>query len=248
MSDGPLKSAAASSSRLVASLLRLAVGVAVKCRMPMKQLTKLVQVTYYMELKKRSGKSLQEIADLLGVSLRTVGVLSAASKKEMYAPEKQVEPMRRINALLQRGPMSRDELVDHLEDLEEEEIDRALHFLQSLEWVQQRGARFQLAEVLRSFVDEDVTRRMDALNHQMDVTAAGVWTGFMLGNHDAKARTWSLSAIPEDFSAFAEKAVSYLRHSAVDLEEAATENPGQAKRYGITLMIAPIEDSPRKKK
>lgn len=229
-------------ARLVFSLLQAAVRLAARVHMPLDRITDLLRTAYFLEHRRKHPRDLQVIADKLGVSLRTAGSLNKQLKEPFFAPETEVEPIRIITGALLGAPSSIEGLAA-ITQLDIVEVRRAIKHLQELGWVdvdEHEVAR--LAGTLRSFVTEDLQRRVDGVNHQLAIIADSVWARFARGEDDtAGARSWSFAARPEDVEAAMERTFKALRAEAVEMEEAALEQGGGA-RYGITVAFAPREE------
>ncbi len=86
-------------------------------------------------------------------------------------------------------------------------------------------------------------RRLDGLNHQLDILVSSVHQRFHVGNDDsARARSWFFAAREADVTPFIEETVRTLRHGAIDLEETALAE-GDYRRFGVTVAITPVEES-----
>lgn len=229
-------------ARLVFSLLKAAVRVAARVEMPLGRLTDLLRHAYFLEYRRHHPRDLSEVAERLGVSIRTAGSLNRALKGDFFAPENLVEPVRVITAALSGQPMDVAELAAET-DLEEVEVRRVVTHLLELGWLEpDEGERVRLAAVLYSYVTEDIERRIDGVNHQLGVIADSVWTRFVKQeNHHAGARSWSFQARPDDVAEAMEQTFRELRARAVRMEEAAVED-GAHDRYGITVAFAPLEE------
>jgi DNA-binding transcriptional ArsR family regulator len=231
------------SSRLVYSLLKAAVRVAARSRLPMAELVDLVQLAYFEEVRRHHPRELGVVADALGLSLRSVGTLNRRLKRAFFAAEQAVQPARRITSLLLDGPRSAAELERQASELEPSQVRRALDLLRQEGWVERSGRRFSLRTRLRSFVDEELSRRIDALNNQMEIIASSVWARFLDRSEGASGRTWVFAARPADIQAFIAETIRTLRHGAIDLEEAALAE-GAFARYGVTVAFSPVEKEP----
>ncbi len=225
-------------SRLVFSLLQGAARLAARVHMPLGRLTDLLRTAYFHELRRRHPRDLAAIADKLGVSLRTAGTLNRALREPFYAPENRVEPVREVIAALQLGVRTPAELAARL-DLEPAEVRRILTHLVEVGWASVDGeGRAALITEFRNHVADDLERRVDGVNHQMDVVARSVWARFVSERADAAGRTWSFTARPEDVEAAAGRVLAALRAEAIALEEAAMA-AGGGRRYGLTVALAP---------
>ena len=231
------------ASRLVYSLVRSAVRVAARFKMPMDRFMQLCQVAYFEEHRRRYPKDLSKVAQALDLSLRTAGTLNRRGKREeFFKPETEIEPLRRVAAALKRGPKSLPQLQRSLSDIEPALLSRALAVLVDSAWVEKKGGRYALRPGFRSHVHDELPRRIDGLNRQMDVLAASVWARFVtLDERPGLGRTWVFTAREEDLSPAFEKTVLDLRHNAIDLEEKA-EREGSGQQYGVTIALAPMKE------
>ena len=232
--------------RVLASVLRIAVRIAVRARVPTKKLTKLLQVTYYQELRKNPEHSVKDIANLLGVSPSTVDGLSARSRSNFYAPETEIEPQRRLILALRRKPLTMSDLKAALPKVKAADLKRHVQSLIDVGWaVACTDNTIALTDKMPSMAHADLIRRFDGLNHQMDITADAIWTGFVGQSSEALARSWTVLTTSQEFEALQTSAIQTLRYAAVDAEERAlAEHPGNVKHYSMTLTMAPsLEDS-----
>ena len=244
MSETPSEAVVGLSGRLLFSLLRGAARLAARFHLPLDRFTELAQLAYFQEHRKRSPRDLSAVADELGVSLRTAGTLNKKLKGDFLAPELEVEPLRALTDVLLDGPRTRQELTDHLDDEDAARISRALELLIDNGWLEVTGddERYALQTELRSFVSDDIDRRIDGLNHQLDILVSSVRERFIAGNDQtARARSWFFAAREEDVPKFIEQTVRELRHGAIDLEESALTS-GDYRRFGVTVAITPVEE------
>jgi Mn-dependent DtxR family transcriptional regulator len=239
---GPAGAAEELPSRLVMSLLYAAVRVAARVEMPLHRLTDLLRTAYFLEHRRRHPRDLATVAEKLDVSLRTAGSLNRSLREDFYAPETRVEPLRLVTSALLEGPCSLDRLEVET-GLDTAEVRRTVHQLGQVGWVElDESGIVKLTGTLRSFVAEDVQRRVDAVNHQLAIIAESVWSTFVRQEQGkAGARTWSFAAKPEAVAEVLQRTFANLRAEAVALEEDALAD-GVHHRFGITVAIAPLED------
>lgn len=227
-------------SRLVYSLLKAVVRVAAKANMPMADLTELTQLAYFDELRRSHPRELSTIAEKLGLSLRSIGGLNKRLRQAFFAAEANVQPTREVCSALVDGALSLAELQAALPDLEKTQLRQALAFLKKSEWVEIKERRYQLKGRLRSYVDEQLTRKIDGLNRQMDILASSVWSRFVEGKNTSVGRSWVFAAKDKDVLTFIESTIKTMRHGAVDMEEAALDE-GDYKQYGVTFSVSGVE-------
>ncbi|MCB9663325.1 MAG: hypothetical protein H6732_04375 [Alphaproteobacteria bacterium] len=246
MSAGPSEPDAASAvelpARLVFSLLKAAVRIAARVELPLTRFQDLVRSAYFLEYRRRFPRDLATVADKLGVSLRTAGTLNRSLTDDFFAPETRVEPVRQVTSALVGEPMDLPNLVVST-DLDEAEVRRAVKHLVEVGWVEARAdGTYALSGSFRSYVAEDLARRVDAVNHQLTVIAESVWTRFVHGDDGAAAaRTWAFLARPEDVQELIARTLAHLRSEAVALEEQALAD-GSGRRFAMTVAIAPRDE------
>jgi len=230
------------SGRLIYSLLTAAVKTAARFKMPMARVVELLQMAYYEELRRKNPRNLNKVAKELGQSLRTAGILSKRSKEEFFQPETDIKPLREITALLTSGAKSKEKIIESLKHQEVDDVERALEFLLDNGWLKEDGGKYQLNTQVRSYIDDNWQRRIDGLNHQMEVIGNSVWNCFLEGNNEtASARSWTFAARPEDFAEMMNKSCQQIRHNAIDVEDTAL-NDGISQRYAVTIAFTPVKD------
>ncbi len=237
--------AAALPARLVFSLMQAAVRVAARVHMPLKQLQELVRTAYFLEHRRNHPRDLVSVADKLDVSLRTAGTLNKQLRDAFFRPEREVEPIRSVTTALLGGPLSRAGLEEETE-LEGPELERALTHLGELGWIDiGDDGVVRLSRTLRSWVADDLEKRVDGINHQLSVIAEGVWSRFV--RHDTATsggRTWTFAVREEDLGPLVDRVIAVLRAEAVAAEEAAMADDGGGTRVGMTVAIAPMRPAP----
>lgn len=237
------------AARLLFPFLRTAARLAARFRLPLDRVTELTQLAYFQELRRRRPRDLSGVAADLGVSLRTAGTLSQKLKGDFLKPELDVRPLRELTALLLDGPQRRSRLLAAADDDERGRRERALDVLLGNGWVSARDdgddPLLSLTGTLRSFVSDDLDRRLDGLSHQLEIVEQSAAQRFVLRNDDtARGRTWFFAARPDAVAALIEETVRELRHRVIDLEETALRE-GDYQRFGVTLAITPVEEDDR---
>jgi hypothetical protein len=232
------------SARLLFSLLRSAARLAARFDLPLDRLVELTQLAYFQEIRRDAPRDMGRVARKLGVSLRTAGSLSKKMRGDFLAPEVQVQKLRKLTGILLDGPLKKSALLPAMTDGDSIALERALKLLEENDWLSVSGQAddptYALKTTLRSFVSDDLNRRIDGLNHQLDILTASIQQRFLAGNDKtARARSWFFAARDEDIPGFIEETVKDLRHGAIDLEEAALKTDTY-KRYGVTIAITPV--------
>lgn len=228
-------------ARLVFSLLQAAARLAARVAMPLGQLTDLLRTAYFLEYRRRHPRDLATVAEKLGVSIRTAGTLNRELKGDFFTPETAVEPVRRVTTALLGRPLTLDGLSAET-GLDAAEVKRAVAQLVELGWVEVTGDSVRLSTSLRTYVTDDLQRRIDGVNHQLAVIADSVWARFVRGNGEtATGRTWSFVAKPEEVERAVAVTLAQLREQAVALEDSALAD-GVRERFAITVAVTPIEE------
>ena len=230
-------------SRLVYSLCKAAARVAASSRMPMAELLDLMELAYFEEVRRQHPRELGSVAAQLGLSLRSVGSLHRRLKDAFFAAERAHAPTRRVSSILLSGARSLPEIVAAAPELEPTQVRRAVKALEARGWITRNSGRYALVARLRSYVDDQLSARIDALNNQMEIIASSVWARFVGGVDSAIGRSWVFAARAADLQPFIEQTMRALRHGAIDLEESALA-AGTFARHGVTISFAPIEDTP----
>ena len=226
--------------RLVFALLRPAVRVCRRFRIPLDVIEQLARLAYYEEL--RAGGATQvEVAEILGKSIRTVVNVERLARSGFMAPEDEVRLARHLEEVLAEGPQSTVALAARL-DHTEAEVERAVLGLVGAGRARATETGFVLAERFQSLVQDDIHARLVGLEHQLEVMTASVVRRFF-GASDGRptaARTLSFVGTAADVQGLADELIRTLRLKAVDVEERALEVGGY-DRYGVTFAVAPAD-------
>jgi hypothetical protein len=222
--------------------LTAAVRIAARVEMPLGRITSLLRTAYFMEYRRRFPRDLAIISEKLDVSIRTAGTLNRQLKDDFFAPETRVEPLRQVTAALLVGVETIEDLMAQT-NLEEPEVRRTVNQLVQVGWAKMSDSgALSLEGTLRSFVTEDVQRRVDGVNHQMAIIADSVWETFVAEDREtAGARSWSFAARPEALAAAMARMFETLRLEAIALEEDALDS-GIHDRFGITVAVSPVKE------
>lgn len=225
--------------RLVFSLLRGAVRLAARFRMPLKTFEELCRLAYYEELRRRSDAPHTRIAQIFRRSLRTVGALEKQYRGDFLAPEVEVERARRIEAEFADGPRTVAAVAKRLSQPVEEVQTIADALLAAGRLQSAANGRLALNHDYVSLVRQDLKNRVDGLNHQLDVVANAVGARFLDGEHTAIARTFALAALPDRAEDLGDSIVRAVRDRCADAEETALKQGGHAA-YAVTLAFTPV--------
>ena len=173
--------------RLIYALLRPAVRLAMRSRLPMKEMIRLAKIAYFQELR-ATGLTLQETADALDASLPTAARLSRDLKRNFLRPELEHQLPQRIEYMLWAGPLSRARLHQVLHDHTATDIDDALELMIGEELIAQLdGDVFELQRPKVRMVSDKWYARIGSLNHILDNLGRTVTTRFFDDAHDQHA-------------------------------------------------------------
>lgn len=229
--------------RLVFSLLRPAARLSRLFRLPLGTLEDLCRLAYFEEVRRGGATPQAEVARIFGRSLRTVGQLERASRENFLAPEHEVERTRRLEDALEAGPLTAAEAAERLGE-SADELRGVLEGLAAAGRVDRLAdGRFALDHTFVSLVRQDLTARIDGLNHQLDAVTAALLTRFFNPSAPTLARTLSFVADPATIEALGQRLAREMRAACGDAEEAALVEgraEGRVERYAATLALAPM--------
>lgn len=177
--------------RLIYALLRPAVRLAMRSRLPMKELVRLAKVAYFQELRAH-GLTLQETAMALDASMPTAARLSKELKRNFLRPEIEHQLPQRIEFILWAEPQSRARLHQVLNEHPEEDIDEAIDRMVAQGHIKETSTAsdiFELEAPKVTHVKRAWYARIGSLNHILDNLSNTVSARFLDDREDAFART-----------------------------------------------------------
>jgi len=232
--------------RLIFTLLWPVVSMCRRFRVPLDVLEQLTRLAYYEELRRGEKATQAQVADVFGMSLRTVVGLERQYRSEFLAPEYEVELSRQLEELLGQGERTAQELAE-LVEAPITDVQRALSNLvaagQARRVETDGAARYVLSERYQSLVRDDLISRVDGLKHQLQVLVSAITRRFFAngGGGPSVARTLAFVGSADDVDAMADDLIRALRMHAIDVEEKALKH-GSYDRYGLTLALAATSD------
>ncbi len=225
--------------RLVYALLRPAVRLARRFRLPLKALESLCRLAYFEELRLARGLPHTDIARALDMSPRTVATLEKQLRGDFLAPAREVEFARRVEDAL--GEARTVEAVAADLDAPPDDVRRTVEGLVGSGRVRALGDdTFVVDRAYVSLVEDALAARIDGLNHQLDVIAAAVVSRFLNGPGPSLARTLSFVADPARVEQLADRLARELRRQCGDTEEEALRD-GAHENYALTFALAPTD-------
>jgi hypothetical protein len=228
--------------RVVYALLKGAARVGVRLRLPLKQVTALLQMAYFEEARNTEGMKLEAIADLFSKSLRTVSSLNRRFRGDFFSPEGEVSFRRAIAALVNHGPKPVAALQAAFPEVTESALAAALEDLSREGIVRVQDGLVHRNPDAHAFLDHGgVAARIDGLNRVQDVVAQAVWTRLIEDDATALARTYVFHASPEDYQALLDEVAALVKGRAI-AADGVYEQTKQGQKFGITLAGAPMEE------
>lgn len=226
--------------RLVFSLLRPVARLSRLFRLPLKTVEELCRLAYFEELRRGGAVPQADVARVFGRSLRTVVQLEREYRDNFLAPEHEVERTRRIEDVLESGPLDAAEVARRLGE-DAAVIGCVLEGLAATGRVARDGdGRYVLNRAFVSLVRDDFAARIDGLNHQLDVVTAAVVERFLDGARPTVARTLSFVGTPEDVERLGRTLIRVFREACGETEDEALRKGGHA-RWGATMALAPMD-------
>ncbi len=227
------------ATRLVYSLLTGAVRVAAAHGLTLVEVQRLVRLAYFGELRRLSPRNLEGVAERMGVSLRTVGTLSKQLKTEFFEPEQTVAPMRDLANWLEKGVGDEAELAKAIKR-PRKQVANLLSGMQKMGWAEEVDGKWSLTSNYRYYLTEHWERKVDAVNHQLEVVASAVQARFLHGvKEGASGRTWTFRARPAELQQVMDKVVEELRTTIFELDEKAGVD---GERVGLTVAFAGLDE------
>ncbi len=234
--------AAELARRVAYALLGPAVRLAFAHGVPVREVEDLVQMAYFHEVR-RSGRTLQETADALGVSLRKAAQLSARLKQGFTDAEREEALPRRVEFVLWAGPLSEARIRQALPGDEPAEVSAALRALVAQGRVRALEGRTPTYEVVRGearLVSDRWLARIDGLNTMLGSVGNAVFARFFRPEAPALARTLAFRVRRDALGAIAKLYEETIFPALRALEEDAKDDAGAAT-VEASFLFAPKE-------
>ena len=231
--------------RVVYTFLRAAGRVARQAGLCLKEVESLATTAFFHELKDVS-MSMRESAELLGVSMRKVALLSKALKGVFLEPEAAVGLPRQLEFMLLAAPLSRARIAQALPQVDAESLDAAIAQLLAEERVAEvpgRVLRYRRTRPTARLVRDTWMARVDGLHNLTGVLANVAWARFFDERSDAFARTVTLRLRAEDVDALQALYEDTLWPALEALDRAADESnrPEEVVSMELGLCWAPLD-------
>ena len=226
--------------RLLYSLLKPAVRIAARFRIPIRTAGELLRLAYFEDLR-RSGLSHAEIARRLGQTERNMRMLERKLKSEFFTAESEVGLVREVEDAVALHRPSQAELLRQLTSWDPDEVLRAVEVLVDEGRIETLKQRLVPTHRYAQLTSEKFHQRIDALNHFLDaITRAIVQRLVFDESRDAMVKTISFDASRKAFRKFRTRFERELRSEIRTLEKSA--NAKDAVRYVLGLNVARRED------
>ncbi len=230
--------------RLEYSLLRIAVRVAAKFRIPMRTLSELLRLAYF-EVLRREGLTQTEIGRRLGQTDRHMRSLAQKLRSDFFAAEREVGLVREVETLVSEKAPSIEELPKLLPSWSEFEVKRALEELVAEKRIAPGpDGRLHVGGRYVLLASDQFHRRIDALNHFLDGLHQAVMHRLVYDDKQtAMIKTITFNANPGELEAFIARLEGELRREVATLEENAQFEGAGEHRFTLGLTLAPSTDS-----
>lgn len=214
--------------RVLFSAFAPAVRLGLELNYPLDTIKEMMTLALWKEAKAKHS-TINLISLVFGKSTRTLKSLSARYNKGHFFEQSETNLCRQIEDLLQRRPMSLDELSKRLPHFQE--FDGA-HLAVKMLLREGRISEELTPEGLKVYVpiprhhnvySHDWEPRIDALSEHLDAVAETLRRRFLESSPDAHstARTFTFQANPEEIEAFKEDLLTFLRERTQALEDSA---------------------------
>lgn len=226
--------------RVLFSLLGLVIKTSDMLGISLKELTGLVRVVYFRELRMR-GMSNAEIATHLDVSERTVKNLSRELRESYTIPEQEHNLPVQIEFMLWRSPMSVARLRQVLKPYTAAQIDEALELLQEEERIeldtQPATPVYRTTMSVNAQLSPEWVKRIGGLNSLIGNLYDTVKQRFFVEDERAFARTLSFYVLPEKLEELKAMFWKQMVPKISGLDQEAHESP-DAHAVKLTMFWA----------
>jgi ParB-like chromosome segregation protein Spo0J len=230
--------------RLEYSLLRIAVRVAARFRIPMRTISELLRLAYY-EVLRREGLTQAEVGRRLGQTDRHMRSSAQKLRSDFFAAERDVGLVREVETLVAQKTPLRQELPGLMPSWSEREVQRAVdELIEEKRVTAAEDGRLAVGARYVLLASDQFHRRIDALNHFLDGLHQAVMHRLVYDEkRTAMIKTISFSASPAALEAFVTRLEGELRREIAILEEQAQFEGGSEHRFTLGLTLAPSNDS-----
>lgn len=227
--------------RLVYSLLKPALELAARFKIPIRTLSELLRLAYY-EMLQREGLSGAEIAERFGQTPRHMRTLAAKLESDFFAAEQEIGVVRATEDAIATGAESAAAVRRRLKATAREEIDAAIELLLAERRVERDSeGKLRIGRRYAVLASETFLHRIDALNHFLDATTRAVVQRLVYDEREtAMIKTISFGADAGELRALVERLEGDLRRDVSSLDEAATFR-GLKDRFAFAITLARLD-------
>lgn len=234
--------------RVVYSLLAPAAKLARRTSIPLKELTSLLEMACFHQLRKVS-MTLREAADKLGVSRRKVADLSKQLKQNFFRPEHAHGLPRRIEYMLWAGPMTEGRIRQSISEYDDAAVEEALETLveQDRVVVDEDGYATEYAVPDSEFrlYSNNWMARIDGLNNLMTNLYDAVVGRFFESDDRSFARTLNFRMREQDLDELRELYEEEIFETLAELEERVEETDENQEVIDMSLSTLWAPDKSR---
>lgn len=230
--------------RVLYALLQPAIRLASVFGVPLKELGRLLESSYYNEVRGRVATR-RETADKLGVSARSADRLARQARETFVVPELEHNLPRRIEFMLAAAPMSAARLSQVMRDVDAGDVERALATLVETGRVvatEERTVTYRPSATVRSLPRDTWTSRVGALSSFGENLANAAWGRFFADDDAAFARTLSFRLTEQRALELSDWYAREILPRIVAWDEEATNAPDETRLpMQLSLCWAPYE-------
>jgi hypothetical protein len=245
--------------RVLFSTFAPAVKLGLELNYPLDTIKELMTLALWREAKAKHS-TINLISLIFGKSTRTLKSLSARYNRGHFFELSEMNLCRQIEDLLQRAPMTLEDLSQRLPQFHEfDGANLAVQMLLREGRITEelRGGRVVYVPVARhhNLYSEHWEAKIDALSEHLDAVAETLRRRFLEERPDplSSARTFTFRAPPEEIEAFREELFEFVRERYRELEEKArvADEAGEARgglpaeTFSLYVGLTPTPSAPR---
>lgn len=232
-------------ARVIYALFLPAVRLARAFEVDLGELRGWLEVAYFHDMRCEDLK-MREIAEVMGVSMSKVSLLSRQLKASFVRPEIEAELPRRIEFMLWAEPLSSAKIKQVLTDVPGAQVDRALRQLHE----QGRLRRVEQGTVIAHALDvttdrrvwEDWVARIDGLQDILGGLANVVFGRFFRGEPRALARTLTFRVERQALEQLRQLYEQVVFPRVVELDAQAEQAASaDVEEISLSLFWAPVD-------
>lgn len=186
--------------RIIYAMLRPAVRLALRFGLSLKEMGRWLETATFHELKD-DGRTLKEMAQQLGISVRKASELSKQLKENFMLAEEELELTRRIEFMLWPKPLSKARIQQVLTDVPPADVSNAIKQLTTEGRLVEREGRtpvFNVARFSSRIVRDKILARIDGLANFLQPITHAVFGRFIKNEPKAFARVLMFRIRRED--------------------------------------------------